>query len=187
MKSPFLTTLKCFLALTLITGLVYPAFITLLGGLLFSNAAGGSLITAKGAAAPEASLLVGQNFQGKDQFWGRLSQTAENPYNAMSSGASNLGSNNTALADNAKARIEALGVSGPIPVDLVTSSGSGLDPDISPAAARVQIPRIAQATGKSPDELEKLVARLTEPATFGILGQPRVNVVLLNVELKKLP
>ena len=107
--------------------------------------------------------------------------------NVIATSGSNLGGSNLALADNARGRIEALGVSGPVPVDLVTSSGSGLDPNISPAAARVQIPRVAKATGISPDDLEKLVARLTEPATFGILGQPRVNVVLLNVELKKLP
>lgn len=187
MKSPSLTTLRCFLLLTLVTGMVYPALITLLGGLLFSNAAAGSFVTPAGAQQPQASLLVGQNFQGQDQFWGRLSQTAETPYNAMASGGSNLGSANPTLAANARLRLQALGVSGPVPVDLVTSSASGLDPHISPEAARVQIPRVAKAMGKSPEQLEQLVAHLTEPATLGILGQPRVNVVRLNLELKRLP
>ena len=101
----------------------------------------------------------------------------------MASGGSNLGSSNTTLVENARARLEALKVKGSVPVDLVSSSGSGLDPHISPAAARVQIPRVARATGKSPQELEKLVDRLTEPPTWGFLGQPRVNVVLLNLEV----
>jgi K+-transporting ATPase ATPase C chain len=187
MKSQFAIALKSFLLLTFITGVLYPLAITGISQVAMAGAANGSLLPAAGSSSP-GSLLIGQNFQGPDQFWGRLSQTGPAPYNAASSGASNLGSSNPALADNAKARLEALGVEGvPVPVDLVSSSGSGLDPHISPGSARVQIPRVARATGKSPQELESLVSGLTEPPTFGVLGQARINVVLLNMELKKLP
>lgn len=182
----FGTAIRCFLALTLLTGVVYPLAMTGMAQLLMPTAANGSLLGAAGK--PTGSELIGQSFDQPGQFWGRLSQTAEAPYNAASSGASNLGTGNPALADSAEARIEALNLgSTPIPVDLVTSSGSGLDPHISPEAARVQIPRVAAASRKSPQALEELVARLTEAPTFGALGRPRVNVVELNSELAKLP
>jgi K+-transporting ATPase ATPase C chain len=194
MKSQFVIALKSFVLLTLITGVLYPLALTALSEVLLASRAEGSLLSAQGelvaageAATATGSVLLGQGFDQPGEFWGRLSQTAENPYNAMASGASNLGTSNPALADNARARLEALGpVTGPIPVDLLTSSGSGLDPHISVAAARIQVPRVAQATGKSPQDLEALIARVTEPPTLGVLGQARVNVVLLNLELKKL-
>ncbi len=180
------TAIRCFVALTLLTGVVYPLAMTGASQLLMPAAANGSLLGA--ADKPTGSELVGQSFDQPGQFWGRLSQTAEKPYNSAASGASNLGTSNPALADNARARLEALNLgSTPVPVDLVTSSGSGLDPHISPEAARVQIPRVASASKKSPQALEELVTRLTEAPTFGVLGRPRVNVVELNLELAKLP
>lgn len=180
------TALRCFVLLTLLTGAVYPLALTGLSQLLMPAAANGSMLSS--GEKPSGSELLGQSFDAPGQFWGRLSQTAEKPYNSAASGASNLGTSNPALADNAKARLEALNLgSTPVPVDLVTSSASGLDPHISPEAARVQISRVAAATGKSPQALEALVARLTEPATFGILGRPRVNVGRLNSELLLLP
>jgi K+-transporting ATPase ATPase C chain len=194
MKSQFVIAVKSFVLLTLITGLLYPLAITAVSKVLLASRAEGSLLSAQGglvqaseAATSPGSALLGQSFDQPGEFWGRLSQTAESPYNAMASGASNLGTSNPVLADNAKARLEALGpLTGPVPVDLLTSSGSGLDPHISVAAARIQVPRVAQATGKSPQDLEALIARVTEPPTLGLLGQARVNVVLLNFELKKL-
>lgn len=192
-NSSFATALKSFLLLTLITGVLYPLALTGLSELLLPHRAQGSLLSAQGAhlsadQAPEAtgSVLLGQSFDQPGEFWGRLSQTAESPYNAMASGASNLGTSHPALGDNARARLQALGpLEGPIPADLVTSSGSGLDPHISVAAARLQVPRVARATGKSPQELDSLIARWTEPPTLGVLGQARVNVVRLNLDLKK--
>jgi K+-transporting ATPase ATPase C chain len=188
MKSQFAIAFKSFLLLTLLTGVIYPLAITGISQVALNGAAEGSLLPALPGGSSPGSMLIGQSFQGKDQFWGRLSQTGPSPYNAAASGASNLGTSNPVLADNAKARLDALELDPQVrcPVDLVSSSGSGLDPDISPEAARVQIPRVAKATGKSPEELESLVSRLTEPPTFGVLGQARVNVVLLNMELKKL-
>lgn len=188
MRSQFTIALKSFLLLTLLTGILYPLAITGISQIALAGAAGGSLLPAAESGSSAGSLLIGQNFQDQTQFWGRLSQTAESPYNASASGASNLGSSNPVLADKAQARLQALGVEGvKVPVDLVTSSGSGLDPHISPASARVQIPRVARATGRSPEVLESLVVRLTEPPTFGVLGQARVNVLRLNLELERLP
>jgi K+-transporting ATPase ATPase C chain len=187
MKTDIAIALKSFLLLTMLTGVLYPLTITGISQVVFAHRASGSLLPPENNGPP-GSVLVGQNFQGQDQFWGRLSQTADSPYNAASSGASNLGASSQDLTKNAEARLEALGVGNAlVPVDLVTSSGSGLDPHISPDAARVQIPRVARATGKSPHDLENLVSRLVEPPTLGVLGQARINVVLLNLELKKLP
>lgn len=188
MISQFSIALKAFVLLTLLTGVLYPLSVTAVSQTTTKGAAQGSLLPAEASGSSPGSMLIGQNFQGQDQFWGRLSQTGPAPYNASSSGASNLGTTNPTLADNARARLDALALAPGVrcPVDLVSSSGSGLDPDISPEAARVQIPRVAKATGKSPEALEALVTRLTQPPTFGVLGQARVNVVLLNLELKKL-
>ena len=178
--------LVLFVALSLITGLVYPLVVTGLARSLFPWQAGGSLILQDGK--PVGSALIGQNFADPGHFWGRLSATTPMPYNATSSGGSNLGPLNPALLDAVKARIEALraadpGNTAPVPVDLVTASGSGLDPDISPAAARYQVARVARARGLDVARVQALVAAHTEGALWGILGEPRVNVLRLNLAL----
>jgi len=181
--------LVLFVALSLITGLVYPLVVTGLARSLFPWQAGGSLILQDGK--PVGSALIGQNFADPGHFWGRLSATTPMPYNATSSGGSNLGPLNPALLDAVKARIEALraadpGNTAPVPVDLVTASGSGLDPDISPAAARYQVARVARARGLDAGRVQALVAAHTEGRVWGFIGEPRVNVLRLNLALDTL-
>jgi K+-transporting ATPase ATPase C chain len=177
------------LLLTAITGLAYPFAVTGLAQLLFPKQANGSLILRNGK--PIGSALIGQSFTDPEYFWGRPSATAPQPYNGTASGGSNLGPSNPALTAVVKQRIAALraadpGNDGPVPVDLVTASGSGLDPDISPAAALYQVNRVAQARGLPLAEVRALVARHTRGRQFGVLGEPRVNVLQLNLALDKL-
>jgi K+-transporting ATPase ATPase C chain len=186
MKSFLRPMLVLFVALNVVTGVVYPAVVTAIGQAAFSHQANGSLIERDGKVV--GSAIIGQQFDAPGYFWGRLSATTPNPYNAGNSGGSNLGPTNPALADEVKARIAALheldpGNRAAVPVDLVTSSGSGLDPDISPAAAAYQVPRVAKERGMSVAEVEAIVARATSGRQFGLLGEPRVNVLKLNLDL----
>ncbi len=181
--------LVLFFLLTVITGLLYPALVTGIGGLLFPRQAAGSLIVKDGKLV--GSELIGQNFSAPRYFWGRLSATASYPYNGAASGGSNFGPLNPALLAAAKARIAALQAAGsqpnaPVPVDLVTASGSGLDPHISPAAAYYQVERVAHARGFPADRIQQLVEAHVETPLWGFLGEPRVNVLQLNLALDQL-
>ncbi|HWQ15085.1 MAG TPA: potassium-transporting ATPase subunit KdpC [Roseiflexaceae bacterium] len=179
--------------LTLITGVAYPLLVTGIVQVAFPWQADGSIIRdARGQA--RGSALIGQPFDDPRYFWGRLSATGTFAYNSFNaenltaSSGSNLGPLNPALIDVAQARIDALRAadpqaSGPVPVDLVTASGSGLDPHISPAAAEFQVRRVAQARGMPEDQVRALVARYTEGRDLGVLGEPRVNVLRLNLAL----
>lgn len=176
-----------FVILSLITGTIYPALVTGLAQLLFPFQANGSLIMDT-SGKHIGSELIGQPFSDPNHFWGRPSATGPFPYNAQASGGSNLGPANPALPAAVKARIQALnaadpGNNAPVPVDLVTASGSGLDPHISPAAAEYQISRVAGARHIDPEELRACVARHTEPRQWSFLGEPRVNVLILNLAL----
>jgi K+-transporting ATPase ATPase C chain len=189
MKNILRPVLVLFAALTVVTGLVYPIVVTAVAHAAFPHQANGSLIEKDGKAV--GSELLGQQFDAPSYFWGRLSATSPNPYNPQASGGSNLGPTNPALADEVKGRISALHDAdptntAPIPVDLVTSSGSGLDPDISPAAAAYQIDRVAKARKLSPNDVDALVQRETTGRQFGILGEARVNVLKLNLALDEL-
>ncbi|WP_321801071.1 potassium-transporting ATPase subunit KdpC [Caballeronia sp. J97] len=186
MKTILRPAIVLFVALTVITGLVYPAIVTAVGQAAFPHQANGSLIERDGRTV--GSEIIGQQFDAPRYFWGRLSATTPNPYNAGSSSGSNLGPTNPALADEIKGRIDALHAAdpdnkAPVPVDLVTSSASGLDPEISPAAAAYQVGRVAKARGMSVAQVEALVAQATAGRQFGVLGEPRVNVLKLNLAL----
>ena len=186
MKSFLRPMLVLFVALSVVTGVVYPAVVTAIGQAAFSHQANGSLIERDGKVI--GSAIIGQQFDAPGYFWGRLSATTPNPYNAGNSGGSNLGPTNPALADAVKQRIAALraadpGNTKPVPVDLVTASGSGLDPQISPAAAEFQVERVARARGVSADDVRKLVASATQKRQWRIFGEPRVNVLQLNLAL----
>jgi len=175
------------IVLTLITGVGYPLLATGAAQVLFPAPANGSLIVQSGR--PLGSALIGQPFDDPKYFWGRLSATAPFPYNAAASSGSNYGPLNPALFEMAQARIDALRAADPgnplpIPVDLVTASGSGLDPHISPAAAEYQVARVARARGLSQDAVRELVAQHTEGRDLGVLGEPRVNVLKLNLALE---
>lgn len=175
-----------FLALSLLTGIVYPLVVTGISQLVFPRQANGSLIYQEGR--PVASELIGQSFTDRKYFWGRPSASSPMPYNAGSSGGSNLGPTNPDLIKAVGERIAALkaadpGNKAPVPVDLVTASGSGLDPHLSPAAADYQVARVAKARGLDVETVRQVVARHTESRTFGLLGEPRVNVVELNLDL----
>lgn len=177
------------LLLTALTGLAYPFAVTGLAQRLFPKQADGSLILRDGK--PIGSALIGQSFTDRKYFWGRPSATTPQPYNGTGSGGSNLGPSNPALTDAVRQRIAALraadpGNPAPVPVDLVTTSGSGLDPDISPAAARYQVERVARARGLPAAEVQSLVNRCTRGRQFGLLGEPRVNVLELNLALDRL-
>ncbi|MCX6026960.1 MAG: potassium-transporting ATPase subunit KdpC [Chloroflexi bacterium] len=178
------------LALTLVTGVVFPLMVTGLAQALFPHQANGSLIMEDRKAV--GSELIGQPFDDAKYFWGRPSATAAFPYNAAASSGSNLGPTNPALQDAVEARIGALraadpGNAAPIPVDLVTASGSGLDPHISIAAALYQVPRVARLRGMSEEALRAVVAKYTKGRQLGIFGEPRVNVLELNLALDGLP
>jgi potassium-transporting ATPase KdpC subunit len=173
-------------AFSVLTGLVYPFLVTALGQLLFPHQANGSLIERDGKAI--GSTLIGQPFSGPKYFWSRPSATSPYPYNAAASSGSNQGPINPALTDAVAARIKALRDADPdnqaaVPVDLVTSSGSGLDPHISPAAAEYQVNRVANARGMDPAKVRALVAQYTRGRQLGFLGEPRVNVLELNLAL----
>ena len=175
--------------LTVLTGALYPALITGLAQALFPQQANGSLIEQDGKVV--GSALIGQPFSDPKHFWTRPSATGPVPYNAGASTGSNLGPLNPALEEAVKARIDALKASdpantAPIPVDLVTASGSGLDPHISPAAARWQAPRIARIRSLSEAEVDRLIGAHTEGRQLGLLGEPRVNVLTLNLALDRL-
>ncbi|MFZ2097411.1 MAG: potassium-transporting ATPase subunit KdpC [Anaerolineales bacterium] len=174
---------------TLLTGVLYPLLVTGITQAIFPRQANGSLIVRNSQVV--GSMLIGQQFDDPRYFWGRLSATLPYPYNAASSKGSNLGPSNPALVEEVKARIAALkaadpGNNAPIPVDLVTSSGSGLDPDISVAAALYQVPRIAKERGFSEDVIIALVGQYIQGRLFGVLGEPRVNVLELNLALDEI-
>jgi K+-transporting ATPase ATPase C chain len=182
--------LAALFSLTLITGLAYPLLVTAVAQAAFPAQANGSLVMKDGHAV--GSSLIGQSFDGPGYFWGRLSATTDAngkplAYNAASSGASNLGPSNPALIEQVKGRIDALeaadpqgATADPVPVDLVTASGSGLDPDITPAAADFQVHRVDKARGLPEDRVRALVAANLEERALGILGERRVNVLRLN-------
>ena len=181
--------LTLFIALSIVTGLLYPLLVTGVAQTAFPHQANGSLITQGGKAV--GSELIGQAFTEPGHFWGRPSATTPMPYNAAASGGSNQGPTNPALVDAVKARIEALraadpGNTRPVPVDLVTASASGLDPQISPAAADYQAARVAKTRGLPLAQVQALVQQHTESPWLGVLGEPRVNVLALNLALESL-
>jgi K+-transporting ATPase ATPase C chain len=185
------------IALTVITGLLYPLAITGIAGYVFPSQAEGSLIERDGKVV--GSALIGQEFTSERYFHGRLSattapdpqdstKTVPKPYNAANSGGSNLGPTNKALIDRVSADVEKLKKENPsaaVPIDLVTTSGGGLDPDISPEAALFQVPRIAKARNLSEDRVRQLVNENIERPVAGLIGEPHVNVLLLNLTLDK--
>jgi K+-transporting ATPase ATPase C chain len=189
MKQLLRPALTLFLILSALTGLLYPLVVTGLGSVLFARQAAGSLVERNGVAV--GSTLIGQNFADPGHFWGRLSATAPQPNNALASGGSNLGPLNPALLDAVKGRIDALHQADPqnplpIPVDLVTASASGLDPDISPAAAQYQASRVARSRSLPLTRVQALIAAHTADRQWGVLGEPRVNVLQLNLALEAL-
>jgi len=189
MKSLLRPALSLFVLLSAVTGLAYPLAVTGIAGAVFPEQAAGSLIFKDGK--PVGSRLIGQPFSDPGHFWGRPSATAPQPYNAAASSGSNQGPLNPALEDAVKGRIAALraadpGNGAPIPADLVTASGSGLDPHISPAAALWQLGRVARARGLPEAQLRALVDAHTEGRQWGFLGEPRVNVLTLNLALDAL-
>ena len=186
MKSVLRPALSLLLVLTVVTGMLYPLAVTGIAQAIVPDQANGSLIQHDGKAI--GSDLIGQPFADPKYFWGRPSATAPFANNSASSSGSNLGPTNPALTDAVKQRIDALhtadpGNAAPIPIDLVTASGSGLDPDISPAAAQYQLARVAKTRGLSEAEVTKLVAQATSGRQLGLLGEPRVNVLRLNLAL----
>lgn len=188
MKQLLRPALSLFLALSAVTGLAYPFLVTGIAKATFPAQAAGSLVRQDGKAV--GSALIGQNFADPGHFWGRPSATAPQPYNASASGGSNLGPLNPALVDAVKARIAALKAADPentqpIPVDLVTASASGLDPHISPAAADYQVARVARARHLAPATVQALVQAHSEGRQWGFLGEPRVNVLALNLALDR--
>lgn len=188
MTSILRPALVSFAVLTALTGVAYPLVVTGIAQAAFPHEAAGSLLRIDGKVV--GSELIGQNFTDPKHFWGRPSATAPFPYNAGASGGSNQGPLNPALTDAVKSRIEALraaepGDTQPVPVDLVTASASGLDPHISVAAALYQVPRVARTRGLPADVVQKLVEQHTEGQRLGFLGEPRVNVLKLNLALDK--
>lgn len=211
------TALLLFLALTVLTGGIYPLIVTAVAQVAFPHAANGSLIVPQESSSPvdtahnaetnrydwnrpddsalsrgpmpAGSELIGQPFTKPEYFWGRLSATAPVPYNAAASSGSNFGPLHPALKDAAAARVSALQIGETrdqkVPVELVTASGSGLDPHISPAAAEFQAPRIAAARNMKQFAVRELIRQLTEHRQFGVLGEPRVNVLRLNLALDR--
>jgi K+-transporting ATPase ATPase C chain len=181
--------LSLFLLLTLLTGVLYPLAVWGASLALFPHEADGSLVVRDGHVL--GSELIGRPFTAPGDFWPRPSATAKSPYDASLSTGSNLGPTNPALADAVKARVAALQAADPsdtrpIPVDLVTASGSGLDPDISPAAAERQVPRVARARGLPEERVRELVARHEQEPLLGVFGGARVNVLRLNLALDEL-
>jgi K+-transporting ATPase ATPase C chain len=186
MKTILRPAIVLFVVLTLLCGVLYPYAIAGIGQLAFAGQAEGSLVLRDGK--PVGSMLIGQAFSSPKYFWGRPSATGPMPSNATSSSGSNQGPLNPALIDAVKGRIDALKAAdpdnkAPIPVDLVTASASGLDPDISVAAAYYQASRIARERKMAVDEVRSIVDRHKEPQYFGFFGEPRVNVLALNLAL----
>ena len=186
MTSHLRPALAIFGALTLICGVLYPLAVTGIGSAVFPKQAAGSIVEVDGKAV--GSALIGQSFTSPRYFWGRPSATAPMANNAAGSGGSNQGPLNPALTEAVKARIDALkaadpGNTAPVPVDLVTASASGLDPDISLAAARYQVRRIAAARGIDTEHVRVLIEREARGSSFGFFGEPRVNVLALNLAL----
>jgi potassium-transporting ATPase KdpC subunit len=190
MFAQLMPALRMLVVMTALTGVIYPLAVTGIAKLAFPRVANGSLILLDGKTL--GSELIGQPFDDPKYFWSRPSATSPQPYNGAASSGSNLGPRNPALADAVKDRIKALrdadpGTAGAVPVDLITASGSGLDPHISVAAGQYQIARIAKARGLSVDQVQRLVAENTEGRTFAVLGEPRVNVLKLNIALDRTP
>jgi len=188
MLAPLVSSLRMLIVLTVLTGVVYPLVTWGVAQLAFPRAANGGLIETNGQAV--GSSLIGQPFDDPKYFWSRPSATAPMPYNGAASSGSNQGPRNPALADAVKQRIKALRDADPanaaaVPADLVTASASGLDPHISVAAAEFQLPRVARARGVAAESVRALVDRNTAGRTFGLLGEPRVNVVELNLMLDR--
>lgn len=189
MKEQIRTALTMLLIFTVLTGLVYPLSVTGLAQLFFPEQANGNLVVHNGKVI--GSKLIGQYFDKPEYFWGRPSATSPFPYNAAASSGSNLGPTNPALIEAVKARVATLrsadpGSDTPVPVDLVTASASGLDSHISPAAAMYQVNRVARARGLDERRVRELVARNIEGRQFALLGEPRVNVLELNLALNAL-
>lgn len=189
MKTVIRPALVLFAFLTLVTGVAYPLLVTGIARTLFAEQAGGSLILRDGKAV--GSLLIGQNFSDSKHFWGRPSATSPMAYNASASSGSNQGPLNPALTDAVKGRVAALRAADPgnaaaVPIDLVTASASGLDPHISPAAARYQVARVAKARGLAVEKVQALVQAQTELPLLGLFGEPQVNVLRLNLALEAL-
>ena len=186
MRAQLRPALVILVALTFVTGVAYPLLVTGVAQAVFPSQAQGSLITKDGKLV--GSALIGQSFDDPKYFWGRPSATSPFRYNAASSSGSNLSPTNPDLVKAVQARVEALraadpGNTAPVPVDLVTASGSGLDPHISPAAALYQVSRVAKARKLDPERVVQLVAQHTEGRWLGLLGEPRVNVLALNLAL----
>ncbi len=187
MKNTLRPLLVLFLALSLITGLAYPLLVTALAQMFYPAQAAGSVIVKDGK--PVGSTLIGQNFSNPANFWGRPSATSPQPNNGLASGGSNLGPLNPALIDAVKARVQTLhdadpANTSPIPVDLVTTSASGLDPHISVAAARYQVNRVASARHADAAVVAQLVEKFTERPALGLFGEAGVNVLRLNLALQ---
>ena len=172
------------IAMTVITGVIYPVAVTAVAQVAFPSQANGSLIVVDGKTV--GSSLIGQAFSDDKYFWGRPSAAGKDGYDASGSAGTNLGPTSQALIDRISAEIDrerAANGNGPVPVDLVTTSASGLDPEISPAAADYQVARVAKARGMTEDAVRAAVARHTQQPLLGFLGEPRVNVLLLNLDL----
>lgn len=189
MKTLLRPAVSLFVLLTVITGVAYPLAVTGIAKVAFPEAADGSLIVKDGKAV--GSSLIGQNFTDPKYFWGRPSATGPMPYNAAASGGSNQGPLNPALVDAVKGRIDALKAADPdnklpIPADLVNASASGLDPHISPEAAAYQVTRVAGQRHLLPADVKALVGQYTEGRQWGVFGEPRVNVLKLNIALDSL-
>jgi K+-transporting ATPase ATPase C chain len=188
MFAQLMPALRMLVILSALTGIVYPLLVTGVAKVAFSRAADGSLIIADGKTL--GSELIGQPFDDPKYFWSRPSATSPQPYNAMASSGSNQGPRNPALADAVKDRIKALrdadpGNTAAVPVDLITASGSGLDPHISVAAAEYQLFRVTKARGLAEEQVRALLNANTEGRTLGALGEPRVNVLKLNIALDR--
>ena len=182
----FIIAIRLFIVLTILTGVIYPLAVTGIAQAGFKNQANGSLIMKDGNVI--GSKLIGQQFDDPKYLWGRPSATSPVPYNAASSGGSNLGPTNPALKDGLTAAVKTFrdadpGNTNPVPTELVTASGSGVDPHISVASAEFQLSRIAKARNVPDSKLKELVVQLTEPRTFGLLGEPVVNVLEFNLAL----